>query len=347
VIRVAASLAALLFLLGAPSALGDSGYPEITVTGVTVSTQTATYSGGVDFCATDTKCQEGVYTVFTSTCSYPPGWSTSGGYVTTTSGTWQGDGVAVGYWEDVSGGYLKKTIFEHRGACGAFTPFLYGSSKRDCKHTEYAYAVSLRKISNDQLSWSPAYKVTLPKLNCKGASGGSSGSSGSGGAGAGSGASSGASVKVTLSAPVTITHKDGTLTKTSQPALIKAFDQFRTGSTPVSISLPSGKMVLDKSTKMEYTPGTAATWTLKSGKAYFDTKTPVSMATGYARASGTGKFSIQDEFGNQEAYRSYGGDLAVTYRSKTVTIHTGQQAWIAGDSAAVSRFKPPAKPFWK
>lgn len=347
-----AALAAAGCLAGPPAAGSDPGYPEAQILRVDVSFPTG--GAGPDFCASDTKCPSGVYTQLTVNCTFPG--DGSGIYRDPATGHyWEEQSVAVGYWEDVQGGYLTKTIVEHGQGCRLFTPFLYGSSMRDCHHTDYAYTVSMVDIANGRLSWSPAYHFPLPKLDCNGGGGGVTTTTTGGGGGA-----TGPTLAATFSAPVDIKHADGTYAH-GEPAVIKPFDQFTSGGAAVKITIrgtrtlqgdapTSGTIVLDKHTRLDYTPADTAsgpvTWTMKHGNAYFAMAAATTVWDGFWVAVGRGPFTWQGASG----IRSYAGDVAVTEHNGdgsimgSVTIHAGQWTdW----RLVVRRSTPSAHPFWK
>ncbi len=182
------------------------------------------------------------------------------------------------------------------------------------------------------------------------AGGGTTTSGGSGGSG--SGGSAGSSRKaVAFSTTATVTHADGTTSQVKSTTLVDG-DVVASYGNPVGISWKNGKIVIDRGSKLAYTPSACCSgWTIKSGEAWEQGVAQMKGTYATAGPESGGSYTIA-ETGGADVVQCYTGSVDVQTRGnkpKQIVLHKGEQTTVraGGVIATPKRFTPSKKVFWK
>jgi len=110
------------------------------------------------------------------------------------------------------------------------------------------------------------YSNVVPvKITKSSKPGGSSGGS----AGSGSGGHASGTARVSFAKTVTVTRADGATVQVKSTVLLPG-DVVRSFGSPTHIAIPNGRLVLDRSSQIEYAGSNPTqTWQVKSGEAYY------------------------------------------------------------------------------
>lgn len=177
----------------------------------------------------------------------------------------------------------------------------------------------------------------------------------SAGGGGASGGKTGTTAKVSFSQTVTISHRNGTTTKTTSATLVDG-DTVSSPGTPTKITFPWGVVWLDSGAQLEYAPyGLTVRWLVVRGTAYYSwgagqvTEVGGDNA-GLTAGSKPGSATITTGSGS-DVVRCYSGKTQVWpigEKAKTVVLTANQQVTVNARGAVgrPKRFVPTHR-FWK